>query len=100
MASSAGPTADETIRVSAPAPGDYTVVVHGYETDGPDANYTLLSWALGDAAAGNMTVSGPASNGQVTVSWSGLAAGRYIGAVNYSDGTGEVGETVVSIRLP
>ena len=99
VGSSGDITANEAVRVSRPPAGDYIVVVHGYETDGPDANYTLFSWTLGEAAAGNMNVSGPAADGQVTVNWSGLApGGRYLGAVSYSNGTGEIGETLVSIR--
>ena len=43
-----------------PADDTYTVVVHGYETDGPDANYTLTSWDYGLVDdRGNMTVSAP-----------------------------------------
>ncbi len=39
-----------------PAAGAYTVVVQGWGTDGPDAQYTLFHWLLGSTAAGNMTV--------------------------------------------
>jgi hypothetical protein len=93
---------NEVLDLTAPAPGNYTVVVHGYETDGPDAHYTLFTWTLDEAAAGNLVVSGPvpATGGPVNLSWSGLAApGRYLGAVSYSDGTAEVGQTLVSVRV-
>ena len=33
----------------------------GSQTDGPDAKFTLFKWLLGSAAAGNMTVSAPAT---------------------------------------
>lgn len=63
-------------EVTAPAPDDYTIVVHGYETDGPDANCTLFAWAVPEANLGNFTVSGPpAAGGTVTCTWSGLAPG-------------------------
>jgi hypothetical protein len=91
---------NEVLNLSAPTPGEYTVVVHGYETDGPSANYTLFTWTLGEAAAGNLAVSGPvpASGGAVSLSWSGLASpGRYLGAVSYHDGAAEVGQTMVAI---
>jgi hypothetical protein len=51
-------TAEELSLVN-PAPGQYLLVVHGLETDGPDASFTLFSWALGNAAAGNMAVIAP-----------------------------------------
>jgi hypothetical protein len=96
-------TSEETVDLPTPAAGDYTVVVHGFETDGPDASYTLFTWALGSAPAGNMTVApaapGPGGSPRMTVQWSGLTAGtRYFGAVSYSDATGEVGQTLVSIH--
>jgi hypothetical protein len=99
--SSAGGASDERIDLAAPPPGVYQVAVHGYDTDGPDAAYTLLSFALGNEAAGNLHVSGPGSagSGRVTVTWSGLAAGaRYLGAVSYTDGSGERGQTLVDIH--
>jgi hypothetical protein len=33
----------------------------------------------------------------VTLSWSGLASGRYLGIVSFGDGTSSVGSTLVSI---
>ena len=93
--SSGGISSAEQVNLENPAPGIYTVVVHAFETDGPDANYTLFSWALADVAEGNLQVSGPqpatGPSGTVTVSWSGLLPGRrYLGAVSYSDGTTEI----------
>jgi hypothetical protein len=38
--------------------------------------------------------SGPAT---VTLGWSGLATGRYLGIENYGDGTSAIGSTLVSI---
>jgi subtilisin family serine protease len=103
VAFSAGGTAEETIDVPFPAAGDYTLVVHGWQTDGPDSNYTLFKWVLGDAAAGNMTVTGPTAavvgeTATLTLAWSGLTAGvRYFGTVSYSNGVEEVGTTRVAI---
>jgi hypothetical protein len=88
-----------------PAAGDYTVYVHGFATDGPDANYTLFVWKLGSADAGNMAVSGlPASatvggSSTLTLSWSGLATGkRWLGAIDYGNGSSTVGSTIVRIN--
>jgi len=41
------------------------------------------------------TVGGTAN---VTASWSGLTAGtKYLGRISYSDGSGEIGGTIVSV---
>lgn len=95
-------TSAEQVDVANPASGDYTVVVHGWQTDGPDANYTLFSWAFGPDA-GNMTVTAPGSatlgsTGTVTVDWSGLTPGTlYLGAVSHSDAGGLLDLTLVNI---
>ena len=100
---SAGATAQEQVDVVNPVAGDWTLVVHGWETDGADSNYTLFTWLVDSADAGNMTVTAPAvavlgATETVTVAWSGLTAGtRYLGIVGYSNGTSEIGGTLVSI---
>lgn len=100
---SAGATAQEMVEASAPTAGDWTLVVHGWETDGADSNYTLSSWIVGDADAGNMTVVAPATailgdTATVDVSWFGLLPDtRYLGIVSYDDGVDELGGTLVSI---
>jgi hypothetical protein len=56
--------------------------------------------------SGNMTAtptSQPVTLGDpatVTLNWSGLASGRWLGIVNYSDGTNAIGSTRVSITSP
>jgi subtilisin family serine protease len=105
VGASAGGTSAETVSLSNPAAGNYTVYVHGWQTDGPDANYTLFDWKVG-ANAGNMSVTTPASavagaTGTVTVNWSGLAAAtRYLGVVRYLEGASERGRTVVNVLVP
>ena len=42
----------------------------------------------------SVTLGGAAT---VTLNWSGLAAGRYLGIVNYGDGTNAIGSTLVSV---
>lgn len=99
---SANSDANESVTLEAPAEGLYAIFVHGWQTDGADANYTLFSWAAG-ADEGNMTISGPAlatvgGAGTVTVDWSGLDAGKkYLGAVVHGDGSQTIGRTVISI---
>ena len=73
-----------------PAPGDYFVVVHGWQTDGPDANYTLFDWQVTPGGPGNLTVRGPASaisgaTGTVEYEWSGLVADeKYLGLIRHT----------------
>ena len=105
VGSSGGGDANEQVDLVNPAAGAYTVYVHGFATDGPDANYTLFVWKLGSADAGNLSVSGaPASatiGGQstLTVSWSGLTAGkRWLGAVDFGNGSSTVGSTLVRVN--
>jgi hypothetical protein len=80
--------------------------VHGFATDGPDANFTLFSWVLGSAAAGNMTVTAPAAatlgtSAPVSLSFSGLAPGtKYLGSVAYSGSPGLPNPTIVRVDTP
>ena len=100
---SGGPTAAETVNAEHPVPGTWTVVVHGFQTDGPDATYTLFRWLLPATPAGNMTVSAPATAvlgapAPVTASWSGLSPStKYLGCVTYRRGTTTVGQTMVAV---
>ena len=99
-------TSAEQVDLVAPAAGSYYVFVHGFATDGPDANYTLFSWALGSADEGNMTVSAPAAattgdTGAVTLSFGGLAAAtKYLGAVSYAGADGMPAPTIVRVDTP
>ncbi len=105
VAATGGATSNEQANVLNPAAGEtYRVWVHGYDTDGPDSNFTLFSWLLGNTAAGNMTVSAPASatlgtTGVVNLTFSGLApATKYMGSVAY---TGVAANpTVVNVDTP
>ena len=101
-------TSAEEVNLASPAPGVYLVAVHGWGTDGPDANYTLFDWSVsatpadGTGATDLSVDSAPAAatlgtSGTIDVSWSGLAADtKYLGAVSYTD-TSLFGLTVVSV---
>ena len=84
-------TSAEEVNLDSPAGGLYIAVVHGFETDGPDANYTLFDWSVPSATGGNLSIDfAPASATlgsieTIGVSWSGLAAGKHLGAVSHSD---------------
>lgn len=96
-------TSAEQIDVARPVTGDWKVVVHGWQTDGPDAGYTLFTWRVPGTGAGNLAVTAPATaiagqQGPIGISWTGLTAGtRYLGAVRYSDTSSEIDRTLVEI---
>ena len=103
VATSGGGTSAEEINLVNPAAGTYKVSVHGWQTDGPDANYTLFHWLLGSADAGNMNATGPATvtiggTATINLTWSGLTANtKYLGQVSYlADG---VEQTSTVIRI-
>lgn len=97
----------EEVTLRNPDAGTYYVVVHGWETDGPSADYTLFSWMIPDdptADDGSLQItSAPATvtvgqTGTVVVGWSGLDLNeKYLGAVSHNDGSGIHGFTLVSV---
>jgi subtilisin family serine protease len=99
-------TSAETVNLLNPIAADYKVVVQGWGTDGPDAQYTLFHWLLGSTAAGNMAVTAPASavtgeTGNITLTFSGLApATKYLGSVAYGGSTGMPNPTIVRVDTP
>ena len=105
VGSSGSGTSAEQVDLANPVAGTYVVFVHGWETDGPDANYTLFSWSVPAApGSSNMSVSGaPASavlgsTSTLTVDWFGLAADtKYLGAVSHSDAGGILGLTFIAV---
>ena len=103
VGASAGGTSAEEVNLLNPAAGNYTVVVQGWGTDGPDAQFTLFKWLLDGTAAGNMTVTAPAAattggTGTITLDFSGLTAGtKYLGSVAYSGIAGLPNPTIVRV---
>jgi hypothetical protein len=104
VGSSGGGTADEEVNLVNPS-GTYTVWVHGFAVPAPAtaADFTLFSWVLGSAAAGNMIVTAPASattgaTDAINLTFSGLTAGtKYLGSVAYSGVTGLPSPTIVRV---
>jgi subtilisin family serine protease len=100
---SATGTSAEQIQLTNPTAATYRLFVHGWQTDGPDANYSAHAWTLGTADEGNMTVTGPAAatiggTGTVDLSWTGLATGqKYLGAILYQEGATTHATTIVRI---
>ena len=99
-------TSAEEVNLVNPAADTYTVVVQGWGTDGPDAQYTLFHWLLGSAAAGNMTVTAPTTattggTGEVSLTFNSLAAKtKYLGSVAYGGVAGLPNPTIVRVDTP
>jgi hypothetical protein len=110
IAVSAGATAEEVITLNNPAAGTYKVYVHGYQTDGPDAAYTLFTWAVTADDAGNLALTAPTAatlgaTATVGLDWTGLTPGtKYMGTVTYhsvaaptSYTNGLIGSTIIRV---
>jgi len=92
------------VNLDDPAAGTYTIYIHGWETDGPDASYTLFTWTVA-AVGGDLTVSVPgsattATSGSVNLHWNGpLPATRYLGTVRYFEAR-RSGPARASVNVP
>jgi hypothetical protein len=96
-----------TLTNGGAAPVTLTVYIHGFSTGSlPSATGTLFTWTVGTVSAGNTTLSGIVSPATVgvqthTATFSGLAPNtRYLGRVDYNDGTIALGRTLLSVRTP
>jgi hypothetical protein len=97
-------TSAEEVSVTLPLGGNYSVVVHGWETEGPETTYTLYTWAVPLATGGSLSVADAPSSavagttGTVGISWTGLdPATIYVGAVSHTGPDGLLGLTVVDL---
>jgi subtilisin family serine protease len=97
---------DETVNVSNPQPGTYTVFMHGWGLPNGTTPFKLHAWVLGSSAPGNMTVTAPASatagqTAQIGLNFSGLApATKYLGSVVYGGAAGLPAPTIVRVDNP
>ena len=104
---SAGSSATETVTVRNPVGGaTYVMFVNVFAAPGGNGSpLTVLPnvFLVPTSDSGNLAVtptSQPVTLGNsasITLNWSNLASGRYLGIVNYSDGTNAIGSTLVSI---
>ena len=103
VGASGGATTAEEVNLLNPAAGVYTVRVVGFAVPVGSANFTLFSWALGSTAAGNMSVTAPASatigaTDAIGITTSGLTVGaKYLGSVVYGGAAGLPNPTIVRI---
>ena len=101
---SAGGTSEESVTLANPTAGTYTVTIDYFAGALATLPVKLVSYAIPDSAAGNLTVtpaSQPVTAGQpvtVALTTSGLTTGtRYLGRVDFSDGASTVGRTLVAV---
>lgn len=103
VGASGGATTAEEVNLLNPAAGVYTVRVVGFAVPVGSANFKLFSWALGSTAAGNMSVTVPASatigaTAAIGITTSGLTVGaKYFGSVVYGGAAGLPNPTIVRI---
>jgi hypothetical protein len=104
VASSTNGGTDEVIDVLLPEDGTWTLWVHGWQTAGPSADFTLYAWVVSAMPGGNMTVDGAPSSavigetGTIDVSWTGATDGEWhLGAVSHAGGSGLLGLTLVEV---
>jgi len=103
VASSTSGGTDELIDIPLPAPGEWTVFVHGWLAPGGDSPYDLYTWTISATPGGTLTVdSAPTSatlgaTETIDVSWTGATAGQWLGAVSHSDAGGFIDVTLVEV---
>jgi hypothetical protein len=104
VATSTSGGTDETIEITNPADGTWSVFVHGWQTAGPSADYDMYSWVVSATPGGSLSIdAAPASatvgeTGTIDISWTGATLGEWhLGAVSHSDGSGVMGYTFVDV---
>jgi subtilisin family serine protease len=105
LASSGNGGSNEQVELVNPAAGTYKVCVIGYDPLNGAAEYKLSSWLLApNAISGNFKALLPGmayvgGTGTISLSWSGLDAGkRHLGALRYVVNGVTQGMTVVSVN--
>jgi subtilisin family serine protease len=104
VGSSAGGTAQESVTLTAAGTYDIYVVVFA-QSGGANGAVTVHQHAFVVPTAATSLTATPASQSvstavraTVTVGWSGLTAGiRYLGVLDYSDGSAPIGSTIVAV---
>jgi Fibronectin type-III domain len=102
VGASLGLTSNEEVSLSNPPAGSYTIYIHGFAVPGT-ASFTLFSWLLGTADAGNMTVAAPTTatmggRGTINLTFTGLTPGnRYLGSIAYGGAAGLPSPTIVRV---
>ena len=103
---SGGGTSHETVDLVLPTDTTYYVLIHGYDTVGPDSPYVLYDWSVPLTPGGSLGItSSPASAvgatvGTVSLAWSGIGTSpEMIGAVVHTGPGGVLKITGVEINV-
>ena len=104
VGSSGGGTSDEVVTLKAPAAGNYSACVIGYNTPAAGATFSLSSWVVGPASGPQtLRAAGPSAvyvggAASIGLGWSVPAGKRYLGNVKFIDNTAAViGSTIVFV---
>ncbi|MCI0350063.1 MAG: S8 family serine peptidase, partial [Acidobacteriales bacterium] len=108
VVSTGGATSNENASLPLPIQaGTYEIYAHGFNVPGgATADFTLFTWVLGSASAGNMVVSAPTTatagtTATIGLTFSGLApATKYLGSVAYSGTQGTPPTAVTGMPNP
>ncbi len=82
--------ASETITIENPAPGDYKIVANLYSSPGSVSTAGTIDAAILEGDENNATLTpnplalANGSTGKVTLAWTGLAPGTYVGRISYA----------------
>jgi hypothetical protein len=105
VGTSAGGSATETVTFRNPPTGANLVMFENAFDTGTAPTITAMPnvYLVPNSNAGNLTAT-PASqsvtlgnSAPVTLNWSGLASGRWLGMLTYDDGTTTLGRTIVAV---
>jgi hypothetical protein len=105
VATSTSGGTDEQIDILLPEDGTWTLYVHGWQTAGPSADYTMYTWIISATPGGNLNVDAApdaavlATSATVEYSWSGAPAEWNLGAISHAGAEGEEDAAVLGLTL-
>jgi len=95
---------DESIEITLPADGNWTLFVHGWQTAGPSADYDMYSWTISSTPGGNLVIDAAPTSATigatetVDISWTGATAGEWHkGGISHSGPDGLIGITSLNV---
>jgi hypothetical protein len=95
-------TSAEQVDIINPSTKFYYVLVHGWQTDGSDASYTLFNWSPVAGGLGVLTdPPGEAELGTtdtITVNWNDLGDEKYLGVISHQTDGSEIGRTMITVQ--
>jgi subtilisin family serine protease len=104
VASSTNGGSNEQIDLVLPPDDTYTVWIHGWQTAGPNVDFTFYWWEISATPGGNLTIDSQPADAvigktePIDISWTGATAGEWhLGAVSHADADGLIGLTLVNV---